>query len=402
MQSNIVQGDYRFYITKKIIFIEYKITNKFLLIERKPFSLSHTTPDILSRIEIMHSFKAFAILGIITIKDCKYLLFVKNSLLVGVFNTHDINRVQEVDILPITEDNLQNEETISIIQNIKKLLNTGFYYSFSYDLSNSFQKQVKSKSVFDKNYLWNYNICHEFFINNIDLCFYSLLIYGYVGIMNYTFCDNKKVFTTLLISRRNWLNPYMSDIAKGINHEGNVANYIETEQILLYDECIHSYIHLRGNAPILYESLDQQLTISKNKEQLKPLFTKHIQDIHREFNLIFFINLLNSKDLSDQTIKINLQTQFEGNNEFSVFCKNTEIDIDGLSTYDEVVLKFDEFINSIDKIIDKFDFFCCDLNKGEIFTLQKGVFRIICIDSLGKTNFFQTLVSIRIFEKFVK
>ena len=76
MQSNIVQGDYRFYITKKIIFIEYKITNKFLLIERKPFSLSHTTPDILSRIEIMHSFKAFAILGIITIKDCKYLLFV--------------------------------------------------------------------------------------------------------------------------------------------------------------------------------------------------------------------------------------------------------------------------------------------------------------------------------------
>ena len=67
--------------------------------------------------------------------------------LVGELNNKDNNiyLIKEAELLPISEDN-PDEEDLLIIENIKNLLKTGFFYSFTHDLSNSIQKQSRNKS----------------------------------------------------------------------------------------------------------------------------------------------------------------------------------------------------------------------------------------------------------------
>ena len=42
-------------------------------------------------------------------------------------------------------------------------------------------------------------------------------------------------------------------IHRGIDSEGNVANYCENEQIIEYNNIIMSYIIIRGSVPVFWE-----------------------------------------------------------------------------------------------------------------------------------------------------
>jgi hypothetical protein len=41
--------------------------------------------------------------------------------------------------------------------------------------------------------------------------------------------------------------------ARGFDDDGNVANFVETEQIICYKHSIYSFVQIRGSVPIFWE-----------------------------------------------------------------------------------------------------------------------------------------------------
>jgi len=84
----------------------------------------------------------------------------------------------------------------------------------------------------DKRYFWNYNICQDFFFQKVDTRWIVPIIQGYV---EYKACifDGKEL-EIILISRRRHAMAGTRYLARGLDDEGNVANFVETETILAY------------------------------------------------------------------------------------------------------------------------------------------------------------------------
>ena len=68
------------------------------------------------------------------------------------------------------------------------------------------------------------------------------------------------------------MRPQTQAYGRGIDMNGNVANFVETEQIVAIDQFMFSYIQLRGSVPIFwseetsYGGLIQEINTLKNEK----------------------------------------------------------------------------------------------------------------------------------------
>ena len=133
---------------------------------------------------------------------------------------------------------------------LKKFLATGFYFSYNYDLTSSRQRlsMLKQQSIqnqslsaiADSRYFWNYNICQDFLTNRVDSSWILPVIQGYVGYSQLPL--QRTTLEMLLICRRRWPMPGTRFKARGIDDEGNVANFVESEQIIIHQDYVLSAI----------------------------------------------------------------------------------------------------------------------------------------------------------------
>ena len=80
------------------------------------------------------------------------------------------------------------------------------------------------------------------------------VIQGFVGKFE-MYVEGKKL-TFILISRRSTKMAGTRFLARGIDAKGNVANFVETEQIALFDNYVFSYAHIRGSLPLFWKQVD--------------------------------------------------------------------------------------------------------------------------------------------------
>lgn len=76
------------------------------------------------------------------------------------------------------------------------------------------------------------------------------LLHGVVKLTSVKINDKSIDFG--LISRRSALNAGTRFNIRGADDEGNPANYVETEQILIYMDVSCSYVQIRGSIPIVW------------------------------------------------------------------------------------------------------------------------------------------------------
>lgn len=76
----------------------------------------------------------------------------------------------------------------------------------------------------DHRYMWNYNLVKDFRAQKIPSYWFLKLIQGYVDYQ----CP-KDGLEMILIARRRWLMGGTRFRARGIDHDGNVANHTELE-----------------------------------------------------------------------------------------------------------------------------------------------------------------------------
>lgn len=58
---------------------------------------------------------------------------------------------------------------------------------------------------------------------------------------------------TALISRLSCQRAGTRFNARGVDDDGNAANFVETEQLIVLDESVVSYVITRGSVPIFWE-----------------------------------------------------------------------------------------------------------------------------------------------------
>ena len=422
---------YRIIISGAETFLEYKdlSTIKLISININTKIVRSENPEILQKSIIYKAINSKAILGIININKLYFILHVTTSKVVGKMKNEIIYKIEEVEFCPMqTVDLLYDEEKKinQIKDGISKLLKLGFYYSFGLNLTNSQQNQSKlsSQEIKDNNnltfeqkmkniykkinkkYFFNYNL-YKIFINKstklpYDFAYSFILpiICGYIGMYDYTI--NNKQLQFILISRRSQNYAGTRYNTRGIDDNGNVANFCETEQILVRGDYLFSFCQLRGSAPVFFEQLGitGYTDITRGKHFSKEAFSKHLEEINQDFPLVYFVNLLNQTKSGEAPIiaEFEKQIQFRLNNNdirYTYFDMQNECQKDNYTNIDKL-------INKVKPLIEIFNCFSQNLHTREIYSYQKGTIRTNCLDCLDRTNIIQMRICWIILEIFFK
>jgi len=153
-----------------------------------------------------------------------------------------------------------NQQYLAMVQRV--LATPGFYYSHSYDLSHSQQRVhhlAQTKPHFsrlplheraDERFVWNTHLLRDLVVQPELRRFVVPMIHGYVSIKGCTI--NSRLFVLVVISKRSAHRAGVRYFMRGVDAEGHVANYIETEQIVMYQGHKASFVQTRGSVPLYW------------------------------------------------------------------------------------------------------------------------------------------------------
>ena len=86
---------------------------------------------------------------------------------------------------------------------------------------------------------------------------------------------------------------------RGLNDEGHVSNFCETEQIIKIADLLYSFVITRGSVPIFWEQaaksgtkLFEDVYLTRTSEMTKEAFRRHFQDMIDDYEKVQIIDLL--------------------------------------------------------------------------------------------------------------
>lgn len=341
---------------------------------------------------------------------------------------------------------------------LKKLLSGGsFYYSADFDLTRRLQdRPTDSPTValdsLDRGFLWN-----AFMIQPL-VDFRSRLSEGERGTL-----DSSRILTSVirgfamtltvpaasspistnysgmastvtLISRLSCLRAGTRFNARGIDDDGNVANFVETETIFWVPTGLtFSYVQIRGSVPVFWEQAagftpgQQKIQLTRSAEATQPAFDKHFADTEAAYGAVHIVNLLGNDKVGEQELS----------RRYNYHVKNSQLmshDIDekGESKHDLLRITDYDFhaetrgqgyaaAESIRHYLqdsaDSFVYFLSEeveekpkagtrrdrveIRRPITILQQEGTFRTNCLDCLDRTNVIQTIISQMALEEFI-
>ncbi|BGP54025.1 Inositol-1,4,5-trisphosphate 5-phosphatase 1 [Rhodotorula sphaerocarpa] len=132
-----------------------------------------------------------------------------------------------------------------------------------------------------------------------DQGFMVLAIQGYVGTYDITLGGEPVVLS--LISRLGWKRSGTRFNVRGVDDDGSVANFVETETILRTKDLCFSYVQTRGSVPLFWEEggsqpFNQKIAVTRPIEASLPAFLRHCEDLFDHYARFHVLNLLANKE----------------------------------------------------------------------------------------------------------
>jgi hypothetical protein len=443
-----LEGNFRIYLTQDNYLIHHLLTSKIISIDRSFLSIQEQAIDILSNSSIGPVYKAFGIIGIIQIGSFDILLYINSSSLVGSIGKTEIFEIKDIDYILLGGNNVKiTSEVFSILKGIRCLLQSGFFYSHNYDLTNSLQNQkqikISNNNQYDiirdgkKDFFWNYLLYTKFLNYNITSEFMISLIHGNVSITTATISSGV-ICNYILISRKSVHNAGGKVNKKGVDLDGHVSNFVETEQILINNgKNIFSFVQIRGTAPIFYCQYKKSSNCNSdqkschitnyNNDLIFTSFDKHIQSLFYNYKLIFFVNLFSNKREEEQIITDSVEGIIQENIEAYKNLKYSYFDLDAetehlkypkekenefnllseefnksinLNTQQQYQDPIESYLEKVESILRIFKFFGMYQNNNipneRSMIEQIGVVRVMSYDALKRCNIMQMRIAWRI------
>jgi hypothetical protein len=220
-------------------------------------------------------------------------------------------------------------------------------------------------------------------------------IYGYVGICN-TMINSQKL-GVYLISRRSIFHAGTRYLTRGLDDNGHVANFCESEQLVKFENHLFSFMQFRGSVPIFFEQpgVTAQTQITRTPELTAPAFKKHIDEIKEDFNFIYMVNLMNVNKPNEHIITQNFENQIKINDIKN--CKYLFWDFQNQCKYDNYE-NLDNFVMNLESIFKIFKYYHENSSTGEKLKEQNGIIRTNCLDCLDRTNVIQARIAWKVLE----
>lgn len=329
---------------------------------------------------------------------------------------------------------------------LKKLLSRGsFYYSGNFDLTNRLQERSTYNATFDfdhaeDQFLWNSYMIKPLLDFRTRLATHeqealdssrilTSAIRGFAlsvvvpaassPVRHATFGSPS---TLTLISRLSCKRAGTRFNARGIDDEGNVANFVETETVFYMPSGLcFSYVQVRGSVPVFWEQTaglipgQQKIQITRSLEATQPAFDKHFEDLEYKYGVVHVLNLLSETKPGemDLTNSYRHHVRHSSLNEAAAngdpdreLILETEFDFHAQTKGPSGYEAADMIQHMIKNSTEGFAYFCSEQNAsgfGEkaassrqqpsVVLQQEGVFRTNCLDCLDRTNIIQTLIS---------
>ena len=166
----------------------------------------------------------------------------------------------------------------------------------------------------DYRYMWNYNLYKQFRLQHIPNHWQIPLVQGYVGHAEVT-----NEIDVILISRRRWPMGGTRYNARGIDDDGNTANTVESEQILIKRKFnkdknqlrvnLFSYSQLRGTVPVFWTQVDGKVKLQRTVDSSAEIFMKHVDSIFTDYERDSFLmlNLLGQNQTHEELLTQSLR-----------------------------------------------------------------------------------------------
>uniref|UniRef100_A0AAY4DLM6 SAC domain-containing protein n=1 Tax=Denticeps clupeoides TaxID=299321 RepID=A0AAY4DLM6_9TELE len=407
---------------------------------------------------------SYGIVGFVRFLEGYYIILVTKHRKVADIGGHAIYKIEDTNMIYIPNDSVRvthpdEARYVRIFQNVD--LSSNFYFSYSYDLSHSLQHNlsmlcalckggdlemgsscrqdgfdifedegVPTQGVFldvsepYEKYVWNSKLLEKV-KDTLHSDWLMYIIHGFCG-QSKLLIYGRPVHVTL-IARRSSRFAGTRFLKRGANCEGDVANEVETEQII-HDASVmsftmgsySSYVQVRGSVP-LYWSQDISTMMPKppiRLDQADPfahVAALHFDQMFRRFGSpIIILNLVKkrekrkhekilSEELYPAIINLNQFLPPEHSIDYIAwdmarYTKSKLCNVlDRLSMIAENVVKRTGFF------VNRSDFYCHSLRLDERWgdlggcvmpsgRMQTGVLRTNCVDCLDRTNTAQFMV----------
>ncbi|KAK9469434.1 SacI homology domain-containing protein [Lipomyces arxii] len=349
------------------------------------------------------------ILGIIRLRIGKYIIVITRSQKVGLIKGHVVYKVTDFEFILLRDGIVRDKDEASYLALLKRHIRNGpMYFSYTWDLTNSMQRQSAREGPLWKNaderFFWNKYAQSELirYSTNVSSDIDSFIlpvIFGYVNLSKVTIKNS--TFTFGLVSRRSRFRAGTRYFSRGIDQQGNVSNFNETEQLVIFDNSMNddtcSFVQTRGSVPVYWAEINNL----RYKPKLRIFDTAfetaklHFSQQKEIYGANYCVNLVNQKGhelpvksayesainmLSDPEV---IYIYFDFHHE----CRGMK--------WQRVQLLVDALI---EKGADSMGYFHSSDNpeKGAAAVpkkLQHGVVRTNCMDCLDRTNVVQSMLA---------
>lgn len=307
------------------------------------------------------------ILGMIRLRLDKYIIVITKAQPMGRLKGHMVYKVVTTEFLPLRERPLHDNDEDIYLTLLKTFIRSGpMYFSYSADLTNSFQRQAQidqSQPLWkraDDRFFWNRFIQSDL----IDFrtsgsrqhhgqqpaadAFILPVMFGMLEIAPTTVKGTP--LTLALITRRSRHRAGTRYFSRGIDEEGHASNFNETEQVVILNEGgtgqggfaggagmqngkvggadgrevqVLSYVQTRGSVPVFWAEVNTlhytpMLQIRGVKSAVNAA-KAHFDEQIRLYGDNFLVNLVNQKgreqrvkEAYEQMVKLLVSSPAEG------------------------------------------------------------------------------------------
>ncbi|XP_059090202.1 synaptojanin-1-like isoform X2 [Tigriopus californicus] len=386
--------------------MEQKNRDEILLVENYAIvALGVREFEALKKDYVKHT-DAFGSLGILRVSDGSpgigehvlyFLVLVTGCVSAGKIGTSEIYRV--TNVVMISMRNLpQDEEKVT---EIKKLLCCGaFYFAWSHhdtpiDLTLSTQKAVKFAKT-DNRFFWN-RMCHIPFIRHGINCQDWLLKVMCGSVEIRTVYVGSRQAKAVVISRLSSERAGTRFQVRGVDDQGHVANFAETEQMIVVGEDISSFLQIRGSVPLFWDQPginvgSHKIRMSRGPELSTTAFDLHLTTLKQNYGHQAIVNLLGSSLVGSKEGEATLSTAFQTHQKL---CEQ-HLDVPHIlfDYHAEVkggsIKNLSRLHEKVQQCVNKFGFFT---KVGpNVSREQYGTVRTNCTDCLDRTNAVQAFL----------
>ncbi|KAJ3555857.1 hypothetical protein NP233_g12105 [Leucocoprinus birnbaumii] len=348
----------------------------------------------------------YGIAGIISLSLSEYIIVITGRELSGRLMDHDIYRATSFDILPVNPNISSHNPPHPVETHLLAL----------WDLTRRLQAQWETREkdgqkafweTADDRFFWNRYLQSRF----IDLTSSQQDFSPYILPIMYGTFDLRPTLLhgrhmhLCLISRRSRFRAGTRYFRRGIDKDGHVANFNETEQIVLLESPTPgglqdtnvvaklSFVQIRGSVPVFWAEVNTlrykpDLQIM-DLQETADVMRRHLQEQVDTYGDQALVNLVNQKG-HEKPVK-------EAYERFIAQLNLPNVHYEYFDFHNECSkMRWDRISLLIDRIkedLERHGYFHLGTNEEKPIKLQNGTVRTNCMDNLDRTNVVQATIA---------